>query len=174
MKRIAIIGGESTGKTTLAIALSAHYSATWIPEFAREYLMRLNRPYVEEDLLWIAKGQLHTMHQSEATQPEFIFYDTDLQVIQVWSESKYQRCDAFILKEIARSNIDAFIVTSPDIEWTFDPLREHPLPSQRSYFFRWYIEMVSSQQRPFCIVRGTHEQRLQQACLFLESINEPR
>ncbi|HPI54873.1 MAG TPA: ATP-binding protein, partial [Chitinophagaceae bacterium] len=126
MKRIAIIGGESTGKTTLANALSTHYSARWIPEFAREYLMELNRPYVEEDLLGIAKGQLHVMNQSQATPSEFVFYDTDLRVIQVWSEAKYQRCDAFILKEIARSSIDAFIVTSPDIEWTFDPLREHP------------------------------------------------
>jgi NadR type nicotinamide-nucleotide adenylyltransferase len=174
MKQIVIIGGESTGKTTLANALSVHYGATWIPEFARTYLTNLNRPYEEKDLLNIAQGQVQAMKDSQAIPTEIVFYDTDLRVIQVWSEDKYQRCDAFILKQIAQTKIDAFIITSPDIEWTFDPLREHPLPSQRTYFFTWYLELVLSSQIPFCVVKGSHDQRMQQACLFLESITEPR
>lgn len=174
MKQIVIIGGESTGKTTLANALSAHYAATWIPEFARTYLTNLKRPYEEKDLLNIAQGQVQAMRDSHAMPSEFVFYDTDLRVIQVWSEDKYQRCDAFILKQIALTKVDAFIITSPDIEWTFDPLREHPLPSQRTYFFTWYLELVLSSQIPFCVVKGRHEHRMQQACLFLESITEPR
>jgi HTH-type transcriptional repressor of NAD biosynthesis genes len=37
MKRVLIVGAESTGKTTLAIALAEHYQTTWVPEFGRLY-----------------------------------------------------------------------------------------------------------------------------------------
>ena len=37
MKRVAIVGAESTGKTTLATALAEHYRTAWVPEFGRLY-----------------------------------------------------------------------------------------------------------------------------------------
>ena len=37
MKRVVIIGAESTGKTTLATALAEHYQTAWVPEFGRLY-----------------------------------------------------------------------------------------------------------------------------------------
>ena len=37
VKRVVIIGAESTGKTTLARALAEHYKTPWVPEFGRFY-----------------------------------------------------------------------------------------------------------------------------------------
>ncbi len=55
---ITIVGPESSGKTTLARQLAGYYTCPLVPEYAREYLERLDRPYSEEDLFLIAKGQL--------------------------------------------------------------------------------------------------------------------
>ena len=60
MKRIAIVGPECTGKTSLSLDLAAHYETHWVSEYARQYLDQLGREYVQEDLLHIAKGQLST------------------------------------------------------------------------------------------------------------------
>ena len=58
MKKIVIIGPESTGKSTLCGQLAAHYKTCWCPEFAREYLLTHGMDYDFDDLLYIAKGQI--------------------------------------------------------------------------------------------------------------------
>lgn len=58
LKKIVIIGPESTGKSTLCKQLAAHYKTLWCPEFAREYLLKHGMNYTFDDLLTIAKGQL--------------------------------------------------------------------------------------------------------------------
>jgi nicotinamide riboside kinase len=58
LKKIVIIGPESTGKSTLSESLAQHYDTLWCPEFAREYLLKHGMNYSFEDLLIIAKGQI--------------------------------------------------------------------------------------------------------------------
>ncbi len=55
-----MIGPESTGKTTLSKLLSKQFNEPWVPEFARDYLTKINRPYIKEDLVEIAKGQIES------------------------------------------------------------------------------------------------------------------
>ena len=40
IKKIVIIGPESTGKSTLCEALAKHYNTNWCPEYARQYLSK--------------------------------------------------------------------------------------------------------------------------------------
>ena len=54
---VTIVGAESSGKTVLAKHLAAALSCEWVPEFAREYLEKLDRPYEFEDLEAIARGE---------------------------------------------------------------------------------------------------------------------
>ena len=58
LKKIVIIGPESTGKSTLCKQLAKHYDSLWCPEFAREYLLKNGMDYTYDDLLNIAKGQV--------------------------------------------------------------------------------------------------------------------
>ena len=58
LKKIVIIGPESTGKSTLCDQLAQHYKTSWVPEYAREYLEKNGMDYTYENLLTIAKGQL--------------------------------------------------------------------------------------------------------------------
>lgn len=54
---ITIVGAENSGKTSLAIFLADYFRCTWVPEYAREYLASLDRPYNEKDLEAITDGQ---------------------------------------------------------------------------------------------------------------------
>src|SRR5690348_13209835 len=79
-RKIAIIGPESTGKSTLSRELAACYGAGWVPEYAREYLQELPRKYEEADLLHIAHGQLGA-EECVAERENVLFCDTDLYVV---------------------------------------------------------------------------------------------
>ena len=82
VRKVVIIGPESTGKSTLSEQLAQHYQTRWVPEYAREYLTNLNRPYNYEDLLIIAQKQLEQEDQISAvcTRP-VMFVDTDMGAI---------------------------------------------------------------------------------------------
>lgn len=60
MKKIVILGPESTGKSTLCEQLAAHYHTVWVREYAREYLLKNGVNYTEADLWEIAKGQMES------------------------------------------------------------------------------------------------------------------
>ena len=56
LRRIAIVGPESTGKSLLSQQLAAHFRTVWVEEYAREFLNKLGREYQQADLIDIAKG----------------------------------------------------------------------------------------------------------------------
>ena len=59
MLKVALTGPESSGKTTLTLALAEYFNAPHLLEYSRVFLNELTRPYVEQDLLPIAIGQLN-------------------------------------------------------------------------------------------------------------------
>lgn len=168
-KKIVVIGPESTGKSTLSEALANHYQTTWVPEFAREYIDKLNRDYLKEDLLQIAKGQLTLEDNiSSGTKNQLLFCDTDLYVVKVWSEARYNSCHPWILQQIARRKYDHYLLTYIDIPWQNDPQREHPQPEMRDYFYRIYKDIVMHSGVSWTDIRGTYQQRLESAIRAIE------
>ncbi|WP_109695984.1 AAA family ATPase [Chitinophaga deserti] len=163
MKRIVVIGPESTGKSTLSQQLAALYKTEWVPEYARTYLETLGRPYIQEDLWHMAQGQLAAEDAAAARGKELIVCDTDLYVIKVWSEAKYGDCDPRILELIAQRKYDGYLLTYIDIPWEDDPLREHPLPEERTYYYNIYRDIVINSGTPWADIRGDYDQRLRSA-----------
>lgn len=166
IRRIAITGPESTGKSVLAEQLAVHYRTCWVPEYARAYLDQLGRPYEEPDLLRIAEGQLAAEVKAESQASGILFCDTELTVIKIWSEVKYGRCDAGILEMLDSQRYDIYLLCDIDLPWTYDPLREHP--DRRRFLFDYYHRELTAMQRPFAVVQGTGSSRLENAVAILE------
>ncbi len=160
IKKIVVIGPESTGKSTLSQQLAHTLNTIWVPEFARGYLENLGRGYTEEDLVEISKGQVSSEDNCAKKASKFLICDTDLYVIKVWSEAKYGRCHSYILQEIAIRKYDLYLLTDIDIPWTDDPLREHPLPSEREYFYNIYRDIVVNSGTRWAKIYGDEKQRL--------------
>lgn len=170
MLKVVVIGPESTGKSTLSGQLAAHYQTMWVPEYARQYLEALSRPYEQSDLLHIAKGQLAQEDQLAAQANRLLICDTDLHVIKVWSEHKYGNCDPEILQIIQDRKYDLYLLTYIDIPWEEDPQREHPDPAMREYFYNVYRELVMASGVPWVEIRGSLEERIASAIAAVDKL----
>ncbi len=169
-KKIVIIGPESTGKSTLTKGLAEIFGEPWVPEYVREYLLELNRPYEYQDLLAIAKGQLAEEDAKFKTVSRFLFCDTDLRVIEVWSRHKYGKTDPWITARIQERIYDYYLLTNIDIPWQHDPMREHPDPQMRKYFFEIYRKTLIKSGIPFTIISGNEEERMEKAVTLIKKI----
>lgn len=173
-KRILILGPESTGKSTLAEDLANHFGEPWVPEFAREYLENLNRDYQLEDLSIIAKGQLAAEESAAKQATSFLFCDTDLRVIHIWSQHRYGKTAPWILEEINQRVYDLILLTNIDLDWEPDPLREHPEPEMRSYFLEKYLQLAKMSGFPYRMISGLRAERLKQSIEVIDKLRDIR
>ena len=171
-KRILILGPESTGKSTLAEKLAKHFAEPWVPEVAREYLEKLDRPYAYEDLLQIGKQQMRTEDELAMQAQNYLFCDTDLRVIQVWSQHRYGKVDPWVLEELARRTYGLILLCAPDLPWQADPLREHPELEMRQQFFEIYQQLSQASGIPWILVSGDTAERLSTAIQAVGSLKK--
>ena len=165
--KVVIIGPESTGKSVLSKQLAEYYETSFVPEYARQYLDVLGRPYEELDLLKIAKGQLQSEEERISESNKYLFHDTNLITIKIWSEVKYGRVDPWILYSIKTRTYDFYLLTDIDLPWEPDPMREHP--EQRQELFELYKNYLDSNRLPYTEISGMGDQRFQNAIDTIES-----
>lgn len=169
LKRIAIIGPESTGKSTLSRDLAEALHTTFVPEYARRYIDELDRPYQYEDLLAIAEGQVELEDEMAVLANEALVIDTTLTIVRVWSEHKYGKCDPWIRAEEKRRKYDLTLVCDVDLPWEEDPQREHP--HLREHFFKIYAEHAAVNP-PYAIIQGDRQARLKVALEAISHLSE--
>jgi NadR type nicotinamide-nucleotide adenylyltransferase len=175
IKKIVIIGPESTGKSTLSEQLAQHYETAWCPEFAREYLHTNGSDYEFDDLLTIAKGQLAMEDEySDALERNSLpmledgghlplFIDTDMYVMKVWCEFVFNRCHRFILDQINERKYDLYLLCNTDLPWVQDDLREYPDLHTRQKLYQMYKDIMTNQSTPWIDIRGGYDERLKRA-----------
>lgn len=163
MRKVVIIGPESTGKSSLARSLAAHYNTGWVTEYARTYLLTHGKEYTYEDLYAIALGQLAAEKEMSTCYRDksCLFIDTDLHVVRVWSEFVFNRCDNRILQHIARQSYDLYLLCNTDLPWEPDELREYPDLETRRRLFHHYHDTLVQQSIPFEVISGTEDIRVQ-------------
>lgn len=167
IRKIAVTGPESTGKSRLARQLADHYDTAYAPEYAREYIDRLDRDYVQQDITNIAKGQLAAELEAMKRARSLLFCDTELIVTKIWSLHKYGSCDPWITGQIQENPYDLVLLCDVDMPWEPDPQREHP--HLRSYFFDWFRRELNVYGLPYRIVRGMGKERLRNAIDAVEA-----
>lgn len=167
LRKIVILGPESTGKSTLCELLAQHYECTWCPEFAREYLLTHGMNYSYGDLLTIARGQVameeefiqSAIHNQQST----LFIDTDMYVMKVWCEFVFGKCHKWITDQIAKRRYDLYLLCDVDLPWVKDELREYPDIETRQELYSIYMQTLKNQPVPWVAISGDYEQRLQKA-----------
>ncbi len=157
--RILITGPESTGKSLLARRLAERYQTNWAPEYARAYLECLGRPYREEDLLHIARGQLQVEDFHAQFARRILPCDTGMLVLKVWSEYKYGRCHPWILEQLHRRSYDLYLLCGTDVPWEYDPQRENP--NEREELYSIYKRDLERLGVPFTELWGGVEERVE-------------
>jgi len=174
LKRILILGPESTGKSTLAEDLAKYFGEPWVPEFAREYLEDLGREYRYEDMLVIGKGQVALEDEMAEKAKKYLFCDTDLRVIHIWSEHRFGKTDPWVMDQIKSRKYDLILLTDTDLPWTPDPQREYPELKMRNYFLDLYTKLAEKSGFPFMVISGNRKSREYTAIQVINSIGKER
>ncbi|MBM3413943.1 MAG: ATPase [Bacteroidetes bacterium] len=184
LKKIVIIGPESTGKSTLCQELAEHFETIWCPEYAREYLLTHGTDYCFEDLLSIAKGQIALEDQLAAKLEKRVapllehgydipyFIDTDMRVMKVWCEFVFNKCHPFIEEQLAKRNVDHYFLCQPDLPWVKDQLREYPDQATREKLFTLYRNWLEKQAVPWTLIHGKDVERIRLAISAVNQILE--
>jgi NadR type nicotinamide-nucleotide adenylyltransferase len=158
VKRIALIGAESTGKTTLARSIAMRFQTVWVPEYAREYMAINAGEYTADVVVDIAREQLSQEEELVGRANKIIITDTELLTSAIWCEDVFGYCPEWILSKIKEHRYDLFLLTSNDLPWIADPVRVNP--QRRDYFFNWYREELERLNFKYEIVTGRYEARL--------------
>ena len=165
MKRVVLIGSESTGKTTLAERLAHHYGVSWVPEFVREYAAAKGAPLEASDVDAIARGQLAREDEyrsaAKARDERLLIGDTDLLSTAVYAAHYYGRAPAWVVDAARHRRPDLYLLLDIDLPWTPDPQRDrgHLRPEMQA-LFRAGVEASGA---PFVVISGDSTARFADA-----------
>lgn len=170
VKRIAILGAESTGKSTLATALASRYGTVWVREYLREFVETEARVPFEQDQLGIAQTQRAREDAAEPMAQRFLFCDTTPLMTAVYSGVYWGRVDPQ-LDALARHHDYALtLVAAPDGPWIPDGLQRESA-AVRLEVHQALVERLARQGIAYTLLEGGLDRRLERAAGLLEQID---
>lgn len=166
VKRVAVLGGESSCKTTLCAALATQFATCWVPEYGRERWTSKKGELEYADMLHI--GQVQRARESEFAQraDRWLFCDTTPLTNLFYSLEMYGRA-ADELTELAQSRYDIVVLCAPDIPFIQDGTRRDTDFRCRQH--KWYQDRLQQKQIPYTVLAGSLQARLAQATSLLIS-----
>lgn len=147
IKKIAIVGPESTGKSTITAQLARHYRTLWVPEYARYYCAALKEPCNLQDEVNMFHGQLALEDSILAiAEKDFIFCDTTFITVKIWSDEVFGETPKVVLDALPEYKYDFYLLMDIDLPWQEDPLRD--FPHKREHFMNiWHKELQALDAR---------------------------
>ncbi|NEU09010.1 ATP-binding protein [Flavihumibacter sp. R14] len=161
IKKVAIVGPESTGKSTLSEQLGRYYQTIWVPEFSRDYCSKLTEPCTWQDELNMFYGQLDLEEQLVPEANGLLICDTTFITVKIWCDHIFGRSPEEVLKELSTHPYDFYLLMDIDLPWQEDPLRD--FPDLREHFMQiWHQELQALGAR-YEVISGDKDKRLRNA-----------
>lgn len=157
VQRVAILGGESSGKTTLAAALAAQFDTVWVPEFGRELWVERGGKLQPEDLPLIAETQIAREEAACLRAHRFVFCDSSPLTTLFYEASLFGENSAAVIAAAAR-RYDVTILCAPDFPFIQDGTRQDA--DFREQQHHWYLRELAMRQISFFSVGGSIKERL--------------
>jgi HTH-type transcriptional regulator, transcriptional repressor of NAD biosynthesis genes len=159
VKRACLLGGESTGKSTLAEALAREFDTVHVAEYGRELWEAKAGALAFPDLRQIAEMQIQREEEAALRAKRFLFCDTSPLTTLFYSQHLFGKADPG-LEQLAERRYDFTVLCAPDFAFVQDGTRQPEAFRARQH--EWYLQELSRRGIPFQIVTGTVEARLVQ------------
>lgn len=161
VKKIAIVGPESTGKSTISQQLAKHYNVPWVPEYARYYCASLTSDCTLQDEINMFHGQVALEDSVLAmTETEFLICDTTFLTVKIWSDEILGQTPPIVLDALETRTYDFYVLLDIDLPWQEDPLRD--FPHMREHFMNIWHKELKTLNANYVVVGGI-ENRLENA-----------
>jgi HTH-type transcriptional regulator, transcriptional repressor of NAD biosynthesis genes len=170
VKRVCLLGAESTGKTTLARSLALELEDAWNPEYGRPYT-EIGRdheaPWTSEEFTHIARIQCWYEDCLATTARRVLFCDTDAYTTALFHEV-YLGAPTHAFDDLVARGYDLYLVCGLDVPWRHDGIRE--FDDQRHWMHDHYVERARASGTPWLLLEGPHEERLARALDAVERV----
>lgn len=166
IKKIAIVGPESTGKSTISSQLADYHQTVWVPEFAREYCSKLTASCTMQDELNMFYGQLESEKAMLPIANKILICDTTILTVKIWSDHTFGYTPAEVLDKLRKHPYDFYLLMDIDLPWQEDPLRE--FPGLREHFMNIWHRELNLLQANYAVISGTEEERLHNAITAID------
>lgn len=165
VKKIVVVGAESTGTTTLAQDLAEELRTVWVPEYGREYSAWKQKvgetEWRSEEFIAIAKEHARREDLSKRKANRYMVCDTDALATTLWHR-RYMGFDSGDLKAFSEGRRPSlYLLTGDEIPFVQDGLRDGL--HVRHKMHAWFIDTLNKQPVPWRLVMGTPRDRLEKA-----------
>ena len=171
IKKIAVVGPESTGKSTISSQLAEYHKTAWVPEFSREYCANLVSPCTMEDELNMFYGQLELEKQTLPQANKLLICDTTILTVKIWSDHNFGYTPPEVLKKLSEHSYDFYLLMDIDLPWQDDPLRDYP--HLRDHFMNIWHQELNSLGANYTVISGADHQRLSNAISAVDQFLAP-
>jgi NadR type nicotinamide-nucleotide adenylyltransferase len=156
IKKIAIVGPESTGKSTITQQLAKHYNTLWVPEYARYYCAALKEPCNLQDEVNMFHGQL-ALEDSilSIAEKDLVFCDTTFITVKIWSDEMFGETPKVVLEALPIYKYDLYLLMDIDLPWQEDPLRD--FPHMREHFMEIWHKELKALDANYVVVGGIED-----------------
>ncbi|KQQ96795.1 AAA family ATPase [Massilia sp. Leaf139] len=161
VRRIAVLGAESSGKSTLCGALARRYDTVWVPEYLREFVDTQGRVPYEHDQFGIARTQRAREDAAALEANGLLFCDTTPLMTALYSRVYWGRVDAALAQLAATHDYALTLVTAPDTPWIPDGLMRES-EEVRQQVFAMLVRELDARGIRFVLVDGDLPHRLRQ------------
>lgn len=168
LKRVAIVGPESSGKSRLTKELAAYYKTNMVAEYAREFFRDRNYEYTLGDLITITKCQMNNEEDVASQSESIIFCDTEMIVMKIWANEVFGEIPNWIQQEATEKKYNLYLLCYPDLKWEPDPLRVNP--HNRQYIYNLFVKELEQNGCNYKVIKGIGEQRLKNAINFVDEL----
>lgn len=165
--KIAVVGPESTGKSTMSAWLADHYHTIWVPEFARSYCESLTADCTWKDEVNMFHGQLALEEEMLPKANRILICDTTFITIKIWSDAMFGSAPQEVLDELQHHRYDLYLLLDIDMPWQDDPLRN--FPNQRGHFMQVWHDELKAINANYQVISGTGPQRFQKAVFAIDT-----
>jgi len=167
--KICLFGPESTGKSTLAAKLAAHYGAPFCAEYAKEYIDAQGRQLALADMHAIAAGQRRAEAAAQGTAKNgLLICDTDALTTKIWSEWLFGSCPEWVAAAAKTGDYDLYLLMDIDVPWVDDIHRY--LPDNRADFLARCESELAAQNRRYQKLSGSWDAKFAAACRAIETL----
>jgi NadR type nicotinamide-nucleotide adenylyltransferase len=167
VKKIAIVGPESTGKSTISEQLAKHYNTVWVPEYARGYCAALTEPCTWQDEINMFRGQIELEEEMLPLANKIIICDTTFITVKIWSDHMFGESPQEVIDELPKHPYDLYLLMNIDLAWQEDPLRD--FPHMREHFMEIWHNELRALNANYHLISGTDDERLENAIGTIDS-----